>query len=320
MALSMYLNGRFASTREEAKVSLFDHGMLYGDGIFEGIRAYYGRIFRLEDHLDRLYRSARGIDLEIPLDRSVLRAAILETVRRSGLDDAYIRVVVSRGPGDLGIDPRKCLRPSVYIIADRISVYPAEKYERGLRVITASTRRNRPDSLNSQIKSLNYLNNILGLQEAIRQGADEAIMLSEAGYVTEATADNVFAVRNDSLMTSPAYLGLLEGITRGLVMELGRRIGLRVEERPLVLQDLYGADEVFLSGTGAELVPVIEIDGRIVSTGQPGPIFKRLLSEFRERTKWDGVPIHDELERKAADLPSRKKARRNGHTVAELVP
>src|SRR5438093_1614321 len=226
MALSMYLNGRFASTREEAKVSLFDHGMLYGDGIFEGIRAYYGRIFRLEDHLDRLYRSARGIDLEIPLDRSVLRAAILETVRRSDLDDAYIRVVVSRGPGDLGIDPRKCLRPAVYIIADRISEYPAEKYERGLRV----------------------------------------------------------------------------------------------EERPLVLQDLYGADEVFLSGTGAELVPVIEIDGRIVSTGQPGPIFKRLLSEFRERTKWDGVPIHDELERKAADLPSRKKARRNGRTVAELVP
>src|SRR5207249_6442745 len=179
-----------------------------------------------------------------------------------------VRLIVSRGYGDLGIDPRKCRKSSICIIADKIAVYPKEKYEKGLRIITAATRRQRPDSLNSQIKSLNYLNNILGLQEAIRAGADEAIMLSEAGYVTEATADNVFAVRNDSLMTSPAYLGLLEGITRGLVMELGRRIGLRVEERPLVLQDLYGADEVFLSGTGAELVPVIEIDGRVISTGQ----------------------------------------------------
>lgn len=300
MPLCIYLNGRYFSTREEAQVTVFDHGLLYGDGVFEGIRAYHGRIFRCDDHLDRLYRSARGIDLQVPIERDELRQIVLETVRRTKLQDVYIRVVISRGAGDLGIDPRKCAKPNMFIIADKIAVYPAEKYERGLRIITASTRRNRPDSLNSQIKSLNYLNNILGLQEAIRQGADEALMLNDSGYITEATADNVFVVRGEALLTSPAYLGLLEGITRGVVMDLGRRLGMKVEERPLVLQDAYGADEVFLTGTGAELVPVIDVDGRRIADGTPGPWYKRLLAEFRERTKWDGVPVQPEGEATAS--------------------
>jgi branched-chain amino acid aminotransferase len=304
MALCIYLDGRFVNSREEARVSLFDHGLLYGDGVFEGIRVYHGRVFRMVEHLDRLERSARGIALEIPISREKLTEALLETVRRSGLDEAYIRLVVSRGPGDLGIDPRKCKKSAVYIITDKINVYPPEKYEKGLQIITASTRRSRPDTLNCQIKSLNYLNNILGLQEASRQGADEAIMLNDAGYVTEATADNVFAIQGDRLLTSPAWLGLLEGITRGVVMELAPRVGLRVEERPLVMQDIYTADEVFLTGTGAELVPVVQVDGRTIAGGKPGPHFRDLLREFRERTTWDGVLVNEEAVRKAA--PARR--------------
>lgn len=294
MGLCIYLDGKYVSSREEAKVSLMDHGMLYGDGVFEGIRAYHGRVFRLEEHIDRLYRSARGIAMKIPMEREQVRETILETVRRTGLKDVYIRVVVSRGPGDLGIDPRKCAKQTFYVIADKIAVYPPEKYENGLKVVTAATRRNRPDALNSQIKSLNYLNNILGLLEATRQGADEAIMLNEAGYVTEATADNVFVIQGRKLITSPAWLGLLEGITRGVVMELAPGAGLEVRERPMVMQDLYGADEIFLTGTGAELVPVVEVDGRRVADGKPGPGYRKLLEAFRERTRWDGVVVSAE--------------------------
>jgi branched-chain amino acid aminotransferase len=311
MALSLYLNGQYYSNKEDAKVILFDHGLLYGDGIFEGIRMYHGRVFRLEDHIERLYRSARGIDLEIPMDRDKMTETVLKTAEKTGLQDAYIRLVVTRGPGDLGIDPRKCSQPVVFIIADAIAVYPPEKYKRGLRVVAAATRRNRPDSLNCQIKSLNYLNNILGLQEAIRQGADEAIMLNDSGYVTEATADNVFVIQGTQLITPPAYLGLLAGITRGVVMELGRRVGLEVEERPLVMQDLYDADEVFLTGTGAELVPVVDVDGRSVAGGKPGPYYKQLLSEFRERTKWDGVAVYSE------DSANARKSSRS--STAEII-
>ena len=294
MALAIYLDGRFVSKREEATVSLFDHGFLYGDGVFEGIRIYSGRVFRLDDHLDRLYGSAVGIGLDIPLDRDAMRKVVLETARRSGLEEAYVRLVVSRGYGDLGIDPRKCRKASVYVIADKIAVYPKEKYEKGLKLITASTRRQRPDSLNSQIKSLNYINNILGLQEAIRAGADEAIMLNDSGYITEATADNLFVIRGGEVLTPPAYLGLLKGITRGVVLELSRELGIACEERVLVMQDVYTADEVFLTGTGAELVPAVEVDGRRIGNGRPGPVFLRLLDAFRERTKWDGVPLKAE--------------------------
>ena len=306
MALAMYLYGRFLSKREEATVSLFDHGFLYGDGVFEGIRVYNGRLFRLEDHLSRLYDSAAGIGLDIPLDRDAMRKVVLETARRSGLDEAYVRLVVSRGYGDLGIDPRKCRKASVYVIADRIAVYPKEKYEKGLKVVTASTRRQRPDSLNSQIKSLNYINNILGLQEAVRAGADEAIMLNDSGYITEATADNIFVVRSGEVLTPPAYLGLLKGITRGVVLELSRELDIPCDERVLVMQDVYTADEVFLTGTGAELVPVVEVDGRRIRDGRPGPLFLRLLEAFRQRTKWDGVPLKGEPSTKVrAERPVR---------------
>lgn len=314
MALSIYVNGEYFTNREDAKVSLFDHGLLYGDGVFEGIRAYHGRIFRLEDHLERLYRSARGIALDIPMGMDEVRDTLIETVRRTGLQDAYIRLVITRGAGDLGIDPRKCSKPTMFIIADRIAVYPPEKYEKGLQVVTAATRRNRPDALNCQIKSLNYLNNILGLQEATRQGADEAIMLNDAGYVTEATADNVFIVQGDALRTPPAYLGLLEGITRGIVMELGRGLGLTVEERPLVMHDLYTANEVFLTGTGAELVPVVLVDGRTIGNGRPGATFRKLHEQFRERTRWDGTPISAHAARRAA------AERRSPSRAAELTP
>ena len=298
MALAIYLNGRFVSTREEATVALFDHGFLYGDGIFEGIRAYNGRVFRLDDHVDRLYASAKGIALEVPMDPPTLRGTIIETVRRTGLDDVYIRVVVSRGSGDLGIDPRKCSRAAVYVIADKIAIYPKERYEKGLKVVTAATRRHRPDTLNTQIKSLNYLNNILGLQEAIRYGADEAIMLNDSGYVTEATADNIFVIRGGEVATPPAYLGLLKGVTRGLVLEIAQGMGIPAAEKVLVMQDVYAADEVFLTGTGAELIPVVDVDGRAIGSGTPGPIFKRLLAAFRERTQWDGVPVRAEAEAK----------------------
>ena len=289
MGLAIYLDGRYVARREDATVALFDHGFLYGDGVFEGIRVYGGRVFRLDDHVERLYRSAAGIELEVPMTAPLLRDVILETVRRSAFDEAYVRVVVSRGAGDLGIDPRKCARGSIFVIADRIAVYPKQKYENGLRVITSSIRRQRPDSLNSQIKSLNYLNNILAKQEATRAGADEAIMLNDAGYITEATADNVFLVRSGEVATPPVHLGLLEGVTRKVVLDLARQMGLPAHERVLVMQDVYGADEVFLTGTGAELVPVVEADGRRIGDGRPGPIFQRLLEAFRERTTWDGV-------------------------------
>ena len=296
MALAIYLDGRFVGKREDATVALFDHGFLYGDGVFEGIRVYNGRIFRLADHMQRLYDSALGISLEIPMDREAMQKLVVETAKRSGLDEAYIRVVVSRGSGDLGIDPRKCKKAAVYIIADKIAVYPKEKYEKGLKVITSSIRRQRPDSLNSQIKSLNYLNNILGIQEATRAGADEAIMLNDVGYITEATADNLFVVAGGEVLTPPAYLGLLKGITRGVVLELARDMGMRSDERVLVMQDVYAAEEVFLTGTGAELVPVVEVDGRRIGKGTPGPVFLKLLQAFRERTQWDGVPVRPSAE------------------------
>lgn len=309
MALAIYLDGRFVSRREDASVALFDHGFLYGDGVFEGIRVYNGRIFRMEDHIDRLYASARGILLDVPMDREALRATLLETVKRTGLDEAYVRVIVSRGAGDLGIDPRKCKKSALFIIADKIAVYPKEKYEKGLKVITASVRRQRPDSLNSQIKSLNYLNNILALQEAMRCDADEAILLNDSGYITEATADNIFVSKGSEIFTPPAYLGLLKGITREVVFEIGRELGIKVEERVLVMQDVYTADEVFLSGTGAELVPVVDVDGRIIGAGKPGPLFLRMLEGFRQRTTWDGTPIREDVDEKARSVRSLRTGR-----------
>ncbi len=291
MALSIFMNGEYLDSREKAVVPLYDHGFLYGDGVFEGIRAYAGRIFRMKDHMDRLFDSARAILLEIPYSREELDKILIETVRKTGLEDAYIRLIVSRGAGDLGIDPRKCARPGVYIIASSIALYPPEKYQKGLRCTIASTRRNRPDCLNPSIKSLNYLNNIMAKIEAIQAGVDEAIMLNEAGWVTEGTADNIWALIDDVLCTPPAHVGILDGITRKVIMELCEENGIPWKERELVVHDLIRAREVFLCGTGAELIPVTEIDQRVVGNGKPGPRFQQLLELFRARARVDGEPF-----------------------------
>ena len=291
MALCIYLNGRYVDSHDQALVPLSEHALLYGDGVFEGIRAYNGRIFRMKDHMDRLYESARSILLKVPEPRERLDEILLETVRRTGLDDAYIRLVVSRGKGDLGIDPRKCEKGAIYIIAGRIQLYPEEKYRTGLRTIIAQTRRTSPDALNPAIKSLNYLNNIMGKLDAIHGGVDESIMLNAQGYVTEGTADNLFLVRKGRLFTPPTHVGILEGITRKVIFELCAESGLECTEKVLVANDLYRADEIFLCGTGAELIPVVEVSGRRIGEGAPGQIFQRLLGLFRERTRFDGTPF-----------------------------
>lgn len=293
MGLVAYVNGTFVP-KGEAKVSVYDHGYLYGDGVFEGIRAYEGRIFRLEEHLDRLFASARYLMLEVPLSRDALRSAILETVRRSGLRDAYIRPVISRGVGDLGLDPRKCKTASVVIIVDTIQLYPREAYERGLRAITATTRKIRPDALSPQAKTLNYLNNILARLEANQAGVEEAIMLNADGYVCECSADNLFLVRDGEVWTPPAYLGILQGVTRGTVMDLARELGVPAREQVFTLHDVYTAEECFLTGTGAEVAPVVEVDARPVGGGRPGPVTARLVREFRALVRREGTPVYAE--------------------------
>jgi len=288
---SVYLNGKFVP-RSEAKVSVFDRGYLYGDGVFEGIRGYNGRIFRLDQHLERLYRGARAICLDLPLTPEEFKDVIIETVRRNGLRDCYIRVIVSRGEGDLGLDPRVCRTPAtVVVIAASIALYPKEVYEEGLELVTCITRRNLATALNPKIKSLNYLNNILARMEVARAGAHEGLMLNHLGYVAEATGDNVFIVREGHLSTPPTYTGILEGITRQVVLELAQEMNLPVREDMLTLYDVYSADECFLTGTAAEIVPVSTVDGRIVGDGKPGPITKRLMERFKEVTVTEGVPV-----------------------------
>ena len=291
MQQSVYLNGKFVP-RSEAKVSVFDRGYLYGDGVFEGIRGYNGRIFRLDQHLERLYRGARAICLDLPLTPEEFKDVIIETVRRNGLRDCYIRVIVSRGEGDLGLDPRVCRTPAtVVVIAASIALYPKEVYEEGLELVTCITRRNLATALNPKIKSLNYLNNILARMEVARAGAHEGLMLNHLGYVAEATGDNVFIVREGHLSTPPTYTGILEGITRQVVLELAQEMNLPVREDMLTLYDVYSADECFLTGTAAEIVPVSTVDGRIVGDGKPGPITKRLMERFKEVTVTEGVPV-----------------------------
>ncbi len=291
MGLVIYVNGRFVP-KEDAAISVFDHGFLYGDGVFEGIRAYKGRVFRLEEHLDRLYESAKTVMLEIPLSRAEMREAILETLRRNGLRDAYIRPVVSRGVGDLGLDPRKCSRPTVVIIVDTIQLYPKEAYQRGLRTITATVRKVRPDMLNPRVKSLNYLNNILARIEANQVGAEEAIMLTADGYVAECSADNIFIVTGGEVWTPPSFLGILRGVTRGAVLGLAREVGFLTAERVFTMHDVYTAEECFLTGTGAEVGPVVEVDGRPIGDGRPGPVTLRLLEAFHELSRREGTPIY----------------------------
>ena len=291
MERSVYVDGAFVPA-SEARVSVFDHGFLYGDGVFEGIRAYAGRVFRLQEHLDRLYTSAKAILLDVPLDRAAMREVVLESCRRNGLGDAYIRLVISRGRGDLGLDPRKCPRATVVCIADAIALYPPELYERGMKIMTVATRRNGVENLNPRIKSLNYLNNILAKLEGIQAGYAEVLMLNDQGYVVECTGDNVFIVRNGRLVTPPAWIGILEGITRGVVMELAREAGLEVREEVFTRMDVWPADECFLTGTAAEAIPVVECDGRPIGTGRPGPITADLIGRLRALCQREGTPIN----------------------------
>jgi branched-chain amino acid aminotransferase len=287
----IYLNGDYVPG-EEARISVFDHGFLYGDGVFEGVRAYGGRVFRLDEHLTRLYESAKSIMLEIPESFNELKAATLETIRRNNLRDAYLRLVVSRGMGDLGLDPRKCPKATTVIIASSIVLYPQELYEKGLSIITVATRRNVPDALDPKIKSLNYLNNVLVKIEANRAGVMEAVMLNAQGYVSEGTADNIFIVRRGRVLTPPAYVGALEGITRQVVMELACECGRVVLEQPFTRHDLYVAEECFLTGTAAEVIPVIEVDGRVIGNGTPGPLTLDLIKRFHVLTAASGVPVY----------------------------
>jgi len=293
----IYLDGRFVS-KQEAVISVFDHGFLYGDGIFEGIRCYGGNVFCLDEHIVRLYESAKSILLDIPLTPTEMADAVLETLRVNGLDDAYIRLIVSRGVGNLGLDPRSCAQASVVIIAEQIALYPAEHYEKGLSIVTVPTRRNVPDALNPKIKSLNYLNNVLVKIEAARAGALEALMLNQDGYVCEGSADNVFLVKNGKVITPPTYLGALEGITRNVVMEVCERLGIPCTETPFTRHDVYVADEVFLTGTAAEMIPVIEVDGRMIGEGRPGEMTRLLTAEFRKLTHVRGTKVSD----RAAEL------------------
>jgi len=289
----VYLDGRIVPAKE-AMVSVYDHGLLYGDGVFEGIRVYHGRVFRLHQHLERLYRSAKAIMLEIPLSYDELVEATLRTLREGEWTDGYIRLVVTRGVGDLGLDPGKCPKASVIIIADGISLYPAALYEQGLEVITCATRRTPPTSLDPSVKSLNYLNNILAKIEVKRAGLLEGIMLNAEGYVAEATGDNVFIMSGGQLLTPPTYCGSLVGVTRGAVMELARGQGIEVEERVMTPLNLYTADECFLTGSAAEVIAVVKMDGRVIGAGSPGPVTRRLSAALHELTKTEGVPIYPE--------------------------
>ncbi len=291
MGLLINLNGKFVP-KEKAVVSVFDHGLLYGDGVFEGIRAYNGRVFKLDEHLDRLYASAKAITLNMPVSQEKMKAEILLTCRKNKLKDCYIRAVVTRGVGDLGLNPTKCPKASYFIIASSISLYPEKFYREGLPVISVSTRRNIPDAVSPLVKSLNYLNNIMAKLEANNCGVLEAIMLNREGYVAECTADNVFIVKKNELLTPPTYIGALEGITRAAVMELAEGMGLKVSEKPFTMVDMYIADECFLTGTAAEVVPIIDIDTRKIGNGKPGPVTKKLIDAYREMVNTEGTEIY----------------------------
>jgi branched-chain amino acid aminotransferase len=284
----IYFNGKLVE-KEKAVVSVFDHGLLYGDGVFEGIRSYDGLVFKMKEHIDRLYRSADAIQLKISLSKDEVSKAVIETLKANKLKDAYIRLVVTRGPGDLGLDPRKCKNMTIFIIADKIKLYPKEFYQNGLEIVTAKTKRNLVSALDPRIKSLNYLNNILAKIDAIKAGAEEAIMLSYNDYVAECTGDNIFMVKAGSLFAPPADVGALEGITRDAVIKLSGKAGVKFEEKMLRLDDLYSADEVFLTGTAAEIIPVTVIDKKKINAGKPGRITMKLCEEFRKLTKTDGV-------------------------------
>lgn len=294
MELQVYLDGKWYP-KSQAKISIFDHGLLYGDGVFEGIRAYTGRVFKLREHLKRLWESAHTLMLQIPMTEKEMEKAILDTLRKNKLRDAYIRVVVTRGVGDLGLDPAKCPRATVFIITDKIVLYPESFYKNGLEIVTVPTVRNLPEAVNPSIKSLNYLNNILAKIEAKNSGCVEALMLNHQGYVAECTGDNVFMIKMEGkrplLLTPPTYLGALKGITRQAIIEIAQAKKIAFEERILTRHDLFNADEVFLTGTAAEVIPVVKIDGRRIGKGKPGPVTAILRAAFHQMTRKDGVSV-----------------------------
>ncbi|HEY3914197.1 MAG TPA: branched-chain-amino-acid transaminase [Verrucomicrobiae bacterium] len=288
--MKVYIDGKFYDEKN-AKISVFDHGLLYGDGVFEGIRAYNGRVFKLTEHIDRLFCSAKAILLDIPMSQREMTAAVVESCRRNKVRDGYIRLVVTRGAGTLGLNPNTCKRPSVIIIAGKIQLYPAELYKRGLDIITVATTRNLHSALNPAIKSLNYLNNILAKIEALNGGCEEAIMLNSEGFVAECTGDNIFIIKNGQIFTPPLSAGALYGITRGTVIDLTREAGMTVTEPNLTRYDLFNADECFLTGTGAEIIAVVKIDGRVIGTGKPGPVTESLVAKYHQLTQNSGEPI-----------------------------
>ncbi|MDD4013266.1 MAG: branched-chain-amino-acid transaminase [Candidatus Omnitrophica bacterium] len=288
MGLKVFFNGKLMN-REMATVSIFDHGLLYGDGAFEGIRSYSRRVFRLKEHMDRLFASASAIRLDIGMTKKELSDAVLLTLKANKLDDSYIRVVATRGPGDLGLDPRKCRKATVFIITDKIKLYPEELYENGMPIIISKTRRNHPLCIDPRIKSLNYLNNILAKIEATSAGTEEALMLSVEGYVVECTGDNIFLVKGGRLITPPGELGALEGITQDAVIEIAKKRKIKVERKAMRPGELFKADECFLTGTAAEIIPVVKIDKKRIGSGKPGPVTRMLRQDFHALTKRTGA-------------------------------
>jgi branched-chain amino acid aminotransferase len=289
--MKIFIDGKYFDERT-AKVSVFDHGLLYGDGIFEGIRIYNGRVFKLREHIDRLFYSAKAILLEIPMTRAALIKATVETCRKNKLRAGYIRLIVTRGRGTLGLNPRSCKNPSVIIIADKIQVYPQGLYARGMEIVTVPTVRNLHSAVNPAIKSLNYLNNILAKIEANNAGVEEAVMLNAEGFVAECTADNLFIIKNGEVFTPPNSAGALYGITRQTVIDLAHAAGLKVSEPNLTRYDLFNSDECFLTGTGAEIMPVVKIDGRVIGNGKPGKLTRALVEKYHGLTKVTGEPIY----------------------------
>ena len=287
--MKVYINGKFYE-KSDAKISVFDHGLLYGDGVFEGIRSYNRLIFKLNEHIDRLFESAHSIMLTVPLAKEQLIKAVIATLKKNNLKDAYIRLIVTRGEGDLGLDPRKCKgNATVIIITDTIALYPEKLYKEGLEIITVPTIRNLPEALNPQIKSLNYLNNILAKIEALNAGCDEAIMLDSLGYVAECTGDNIFIVKNNHLYTPPQCMGTLRGITRDTVLEIAKRNRIPVHEHVLTRHEVFISDECFLTGTAAEIIPAVKVDGRVIGAGEPGKLTLSLMKKFKELTKKEGT-------------------------------
>ena len=289
--MKVYINGKFYSEKN-SKISVFDHGLLYGDGVFEGIRAYHGRVFKLKEHIDRLFYSAKAILLNIPMSKQQLMDATVETCRKNNLNDGYVRLVITRGAGTLGLNPNRCSNPQVIIIADTIQLYPASLYKKGMEIVTVATTRNHHNAVNPAIKSLNYLNNILAKIEANTAGYEEAIMLNSEGYVAECTGDNLFIIKDNQMFTPSLSSGALHGITRQTSIDLVGELGVPTSEPNLTRYDLYNADECFLTGTGAEIVPVVKIDERKIGNGKPGKITKKLVKAYQELTKVSGEPIN----------------------------